>query len=226
MNSSSRAKAGCTRVRMRSTAAFARRSRSAGGDARGHAAKRTVVAALLARLLSRAARPARARARTMIFGSRTFAFMPFAHQRDVLIHVGGERVEPREPVVEVLDGLKAQRVDDELRVLHAVERRGADQMLAVLKALDRHLVLMPEQVVVQPIGGRELVARNRRELFQHRLAMRLPRGKRLRADVRPPVVPAAVAEIGRPQRILSELPLPFAIEQCVQRGARCQSSGV
>ena len=143
-----------------------------------------------------------------------------AHQRDVLIHVGGKRVEPRQPVVEVLDRLEAQRIDEELRALHAAERGRANQILPMLESFDRHLILMAEQVVVEAVGGRELIARDRGEIFQHRLAVRLARGERARADVLPAIVPAAVAEIRRPQRILRELPFPLAIEERVQGGAR------
>ena len=88
----------------------------------------------------------------------------------------------------------------------------------MLKPLDGHLILMAEQVVVEAVGRRELIARDRGEIFQHRFPVRLSRGERAQADVRPAVVPPAVAEIRRPQRILRELPLPLAIEQRVQRG--------
>jgi hypothetical protein len=40
-------------------------------------------------------------------------------------------------------------------------------VLAMLKAFDDHLVLMAEQVVVEAVGGRELRARNGREILQH-----------------------------------------------------------
>ena len=97
----------------------------------------------------------------------------------------------------------------------------------MLKAFDRHLVLVLEQVVVEAVGGRESIARDRCEIFQHRLPVRLPRGERRGADVGPPIVPAAIAEIGRPQRILRELPFPLAIEQRVQRAAAVSvSAGV
>ena len=92
-------------------------------------------------------------------------------------------------------------------------------MLPVLKPFHHHLILMAEEVVVEAIGGRELIARDRGEILQHRLAVRLARGERARADVVPTIVPAAVTEVGRPQRILRELPFPLAIEQRVQRGA-------
>ena len=93
-------------------------------------------------------------------------------------------------------------------------------MLTMLKAFHRHLILVPEEVVVEAIGRRELCARYRGELFQHRLAVRMARGERGGADVGPAVVPPAVTQVRRPQRILRELPFPFAIEQGMQRGAR------
>src|SRR5688572_31029404 len=49
--------------------------------------------------------------------------LALAHQRDVLVHVRRECVEPREPVVEVLDRLKTQRIDNEFRALHTADRK-------------------------------------------------------------------------------------------------------
>ena len=131
--------------------------------------ERAVVAALLGRLRGQL-RDLRAHALGDDLRQQHVGLHALAHQRDVLIHVRGKGVEPREPVVEVLDGLKAQRVDDELRALHAAQRRCANQVLPMLKALDHHLILMAEQVVVEAVGRRELSARDRREIFQHRLA--------------------------------------------------------
>src|SRR5688500_10887821 len=93
-------------------------------------------------------------------------------------------------------------------------------MLSMLKALHRHLVLVTEQVVVQTVSGRELIARNGPEILQHGLAVGLTRREGTGADVFPPVIPAPVAEIGREQRILRELPFPLSIEERVERTAR------
>ena len=197
-----------------------RQTLAIGGRQRaGNGAERAVVAALLGRLRGEL-RDLRPHALGDDFRQEHVGLHALAHQRDVLIHVRGKCVETRKPVVEVLHRLEAQRIDEELGALHAVERRGANQVLPMLKAFHRHLILVAEEVVVEAIGRRELCARDRGEIFQHRLAVRLARGERAGADVGPPVVPAAVAEVGRPQRILRELPLPFAIEQRMQRGAR------
>ena len=121
------------------------------------------------------------------------------------------------PVVEVFYRLKAQRIDEELRALHAVERGGANQVLAMLKPFHRHLVLVAEEVVVETIGRGESIARYRCEILEHRLAVCVARGDGGDAHVGPAIVEAPITEIGRPQRLLGDLPFPLSIEQRVQR---------
>ena len=164
MNSSSFANAGCTRVRTRSSPDFRQTLAIGGRQGAWDGAKRAVVAALLGRLRGDL-RDLRPHALGDDLRQQHVGLHALAHQRDVLIHVRGKRVEPRKPVVEVLHRLKAQRIDEELRALHAVERRGADQVLPVLKAFHRHLILVAEEVVVETIGGGELDrAGSRRDL--------------------------------------------------------------
>ena len=204
-------------MRTRSAADFVRRSRSAAGSEDRDVLEGAEVAALFGRLRGEL-RDLRTHALRDDFRQKNVGLHAFTHQRDVLVHVGRECVETRQPVVEVFHRLEAQRIDDELRALHAAERRRANQVLPMLKAFHDHLILMPEDVVIEPVGGRERIARDGGEILQHRLAVGLAGRQRTRADVLPTIVPAAVAEVGRPQRILRELPLPLAVEKRVQRG--------
>ena len=88
----------------------------------------------------------------------------------------------------------------------------------MLKAFHRHLILVPEEVVVEAVGGESCARGIAASSFSTDCSMRMARGERGAADVGPAVVPPAVAQVRRPQRILRELPFPFAIEQGMQRG--------
>ena len=86
-------------------------------------------------------------------------------------------------------------------------------------ALDLHLEIFFEQVVVQLIGGRQLRPIDFRQARQCVRGVFLALADRVEAAVRPAIVPTAVAERRSHRWILFQGVVPFRFEECVQRFA-------
>ena len=80
-------------------------------------------------------------------------------------------------------------------------------------------VLIPEDVEIRPVVGRELRAIDGPDLGEDGFAMALPPIERGHAEVVPFVVPAQIAEGRGRKRTLRQFPVPLAIEQRVQANA-------
>ena len=140
-----------------------------------------------------------------------------AHQRNCLVQIDRKRPQPRDPVLVVLHRLEAERVGQFVSGLNAfalIERR---EIPVIGMFLGGGLVVLLEQVIIELVLRRQLTAVN---FFQARqniagVSVSLLDGGETR--VLPAVVPATVAQLRCPGRILLHRVVPFGVEQGLKR---------
>ncbi len=150
------------------------------------------------------------------FGQQDVFLDSLAHQSNVLVHVGGKVVHAAEPVVVVLDRLKAQRIDHIFDRLDSIERIGAHQIPLVLFTLEIVVGVVLEDVVADLVLRGELGAVDGVQAGEHLAGVLELLVQRVEAEVFPLVVPAAVAQFRGSHRIVRHLVLPVLIEQLMQ----------
>jgi hypothetical protein len=140
----------------------------------------------------------------------------FAHQADVLVHVGREVVHAAEPVIVVLDCLKAQRIDHIFDGLDSVERIGTHQVPLVLFTLKIVVGVVLEDVVADLVFRGKLGAVDCVQAGEHLAGVLELFVQRVQAKVFPLVVPAPVAQFRGSHGVVRHLVFPVLIEQLMQ----------
>ncbi len=139
------------------------------------------------------------------------------HVGDVAHEVGGKALQPRDVVLVAL-GVEERHVLGQARQPRMEARVGVERHLvrAELEALDPHLELAAEDVVVDLVAALESVAVDRAELGKEPARLRRVPLQVLERRRAQQMVVLVAADRGREQRARGQPELPLAIEQVVQ----------
>ena len=75
-----------------------------------------------------------------------------AQESGCLLDIRGERAEPRQPIVVVLECLEAQRISQLIRCLDSAELVEGDQVPEILVSFDFILVIFLKKIVIRAVG--------------------------------------------------------------------------
>ncbi len=140
-------------------------------------------------------------------------------QRDILVHVGAEALQPADPVLVIGFGLEADQVGGVVIDLHAVTLRHRKQVLLVCFLFQPAAQGPLEQCVIRPVGFRQAGRIDRCKALQEFLRLCFTAGKTFRTEIVPAIVVARIADIGSRIRVFAQVAFPVVVEQLVQLGA-------
>ena len=139
------------------------------------------------------------------------------HQRNRLVQAGRKRPQPSDPVLVVFHRLEAKRVGQFVGRLNAFALIERHEIPEIGMLLDGGLVSFLKQIIIELVLRRQLTAINFFQARQKFAGVRVALLDGGETHVLPMVVPAAVAQLRCPRRMLLHLVVPFGVEQGMKR---------
>ena len=120
-------------------------------------------------------------------------FDALAHERGCLLNVRWQRVEPRQPIVVILECLEAQRMSQLICRLDSAELVEGDQVPAISVFFDFILVIFLKKIEIRAVGRRKVLALDGPQLGQNFDMMAVLFVDGIKASITPAVVPATIS---------------------------------